>query len=106
MSDATNIRLLHIVGDSSFGGAAKIILRLAETMRSEGWHVDLLTTNAVFRQTAEENGIGTVDIDVIRREIRPLWDLSHSTSAVLAPNAFFIPLWSAWPRIGATGSFP
>src|SRR5690242_7972863 len=75
MSDATNIRLLHIVGDSSFGGAAKIILRLAETMRSEGWHVDLLTTNAVFRQTAEENGIGTVDIDVIRREIRPLWDL-------------------------------
>jgi len=75
MSVKNNIRLLHIVGDSSFGGAAKIILRLAETMRSEGWQVDLLTTNAVFQQAAEENGIGTVDLDVIRREIRPLWDL-------------------------------
>ena len=75
MSEVNNIRLLHIVGDSSFGGAAKIILRMAETMRSEGWQVDLLTTNAVFQQAAEENGIGTVDIDVIRREIRPFWDL-------------------------------
>ncbi len=75
MNEMNNIRLLHIVGDSSFGGAAKIILRLAETMRSEGWQVDLLTTNTVFQQAAEENGIGTVDLDVIRREIRPLWDL-------------------------------
>jgi glycosyltransferase involved in cell wall biosynthesis/ribosomal protein S18 acetylase RimI-like enzyme len=75
MSEMNNIRLLHIVGDSSFGGAAKIILRLAEKMRSEGWQVDLLTTNTVFQQAAEERGIGTVDLDVIRREIRPMWDL-------------------------------
>ena len=75
MKEMNQVRLLHIVGDSSFGGAAKIILQLAGTMRSEGWRVDLLTTNAVFRQAAEEHGIGTVDLDVIRREIRPLWDL-------------------------------
>src|SRR5438552_871081 len=75
MKEMNQIRLLHIVGDSSFGGAAKIILRLAETMRSEGWHVDVLTTNAAFRQAADEHGIGTVDLDVIRRDIRPLWDL-------------------------------
>ena len=68
-------RLLHIVGDSSFGGAAKIILRLAQTMKAEGWQVDLLTTNPVFREAAAQLDIGVVSLDVIRREIRPWWDL-------------------------------
>ena len=68
-------RLLHIVGDSSFGGAAKIILRLAQTMRAEGWHVDVLTTNSVFHDAAAQHDVGVVSLDVIRREIRPWWDL-------------------------------
>jgi glycosyltransferase involved in cell wall biosynthesis len=68
-------RLLHIVGDSSFGGAAKIILRLAQTMKAEGWQVDLLTTNSVFQEAAAQHDIGVVSLDVIRREIRPWWDL-------------------------------
>ena len=68
-------RLLHIVGDSSFGGAAKIILRLAQTMRAEGWQVDVLTTNSVFQEAATQHDLGVVNLDVIRREIRPWWDL-------------------------------
>jgi glycosyltransferase involved in cell wall biosynthesis len=68
-------RLLHIVGDSSFGGAAKIILRLAQTMRAEGWQVDLLTTNSVFQEAAAQHDVGVVSLDVIRRDIRPWWDL-------------------------------
>jgi len=38
------LRLLHIVGESRFGGAAAIILGLCGVARSEGWLVDVLTT--------------------------------------------------------------
>lgn len=67
-------RVLHIVGDSRFGGAASIILGLAQVAQSEGWQVDILTTDPVFGRVAEELGFGVVARDVIRREIRPLWD--------------------------------
>jgi len=68
-------KLLHIVGDSSFGGAAKIILRLAQTMKVEGWQVDILTTNSVFQEASRQHDIGVVSLDAIRREVRPWWDL-------------------------------
>ena len=68
-------KLLHIVGGSSFGGAAKIILRLAQTVKAEGWQVDILTTNSVFQEAARQHDIGVVSLDAIRREIRPWWDL-------------------------------
>jgi len=69
------VRLLHIVGGSSFGGAAKIILRLAQKMRADGWRVDILTTDPVFGAAATRQGLGVMALDVIRREIRPWWDL-------------------------------
>ena len=69
------VKLLHIVGGSGFGGAAKLILRLAQRMQSDGWHVDILTTDPLFQEAAERQGIGVIAIDVIRREIRPWWDL-------------------------------
>ena len=69
------MKLLHIVGNSSFGGAAKIILRLAEMAKAEGWEVDILTTDPVFQEAAIREGIGSIGLDVIRREIRPVWDL-------------------------------
>jgi glycosyltransferase involved in cell wall biosynthesis len=70
-----HVRVLHIVGNSSFGGAAKIILRLAQMAKAEGWHVDILTTDPAFQQAAIREGIGSIGLDVIHREIRPLWDL-------------------------------
>jgi glycosyltransferase involved in cell wall biosynthesis len=70
-----HVKLLHIVGNSNFGGAAKIILRLAGMAKAEGWQVDILTTDPVFQQAANREGIGSIGLDVIRREIRPVWDL-------------------------------
>ena len=73
--DTSPVRLLHIVGESRFGGAARIILRLGQIAQAEGWQVDILTTDPVFQQAVKQHGLGLVNLDVIRREIRPVWDL-------------------------------
>jgi glycosyltransferase involved in cell wall biosynthesis len=70
------VRLLHITGDSRFGGAGRIILRLGQVAQAEGWQVDVLTTDPVFQRVIVQNGLGLVNLDVIRREIRPIWDLA------------------------------
>lgn len=70
------VRLLHVVGDSCFGGAARIILRLGQAAKEEGWQVDILTTDPVFQEAVKQHGLGLVNLDVIRREIRPAWDLA------------------------------
>jgi glycosyltransferase involved in cell wall biosynthesis len=69
------VRLLHVIGDSRFGGAGRIILRLGQVARAEGWQVDILTTDPVFQRAVKEHGLGLVGLDVVRREIHPLWDL-------------------------------
>ena len=74
-NDTRSVRLLHIVGESRFGGAARIILRLGQIAQAEGWQVDILTTDPVFQQAVKQHGLGLVNLDVIRREIRPVWDL-------------------------------
>ena len=74
-TEATPMRLLHVVGGSRFGGVASIILGLGKVARAEGWQVDVLTTDPVFQQAVRQHGLGLVNLDVIRREIRPLWDL-------------------------------
>ena len=71
----SQMRLLHIVGDSRFGGAANIILGLSHVAQAEGWQVDVLTTDPVFQHAVRQHGLGLVNLDVIRREIRPVWDL-------------------------------
>jgi hypothetical protein len=48
------VRILHVVGNSRFGGAAPIILGLADVARAEGWQVDILTTDPVFQEAARE----------------------------------------------------
>jgi glycosyltransferase involved in cell wall biosynthesis len=72
---SSRLRVLHIVGESRFGGAAKIILGLGHVARKEGWQADILTTDPVFQQAVTQHGLGLVNLDVIRREIRPFWDL-------------------------------
>jgi glycosyltransferase involved in cell wall biosynthesis len=69
------VKLLHITGGSRFGGAGRIILRLGEVAQAQGWQVDVLTTDPIFQQAIRRHGLGLVNRDVIRREIRPLWDL-------------------------------
>jgi glycosyltransferase involved in cell wall biosynthesis len=73
--ETSPLRLLHVVGESRFGGAGKIILRLGKVAQAEGWQVDVLATDPIFQQAIRQHGLGLVDLDVIRREIRPVWDL-------------------------------
>jgi glycosyltransferase involved in cell wall biosynthesis/ribosomal protein S18 acetylase RimI-like enzyme len=69
------IRVLHVVGDSRFGGIAGIILGLGRIARAEGWQVDVLATDPAVQNAVRQAGLGVVALDVIRREIRPVWDL-------------------------------
>jgi glycosyltransferase involved in cell wall biosynthesis len=68
-------KILHIVGDSRFGGAAKIILGLGRIAQEEGWQADVLTTDPVFQESVRAQELRPVGLDVLRREIRPTWDL-------------------------------
>lgn len=68
-------RILHVVGNSEFGGGGIVILDLVAAARTAGYDVSVLTTDPVFQGKLREAGVPYVDIDVIRRPIRPLWDL-------------------------------
>jgi glycosyltransferase involved in cell wall biosynthesis len=68
------VRVLHLVGDSRYGGGAQIILPLALRAQGESWHVDVMATDRVLQQAIRNAGVGVVDLDVIRRKIRFLWD--------------------------------
>src|SRR6516164_6301329 len=68
------IRVLHMVGDSRFGGIAQIIAGLGRMSHAQGWTVDVLTTDPTVQEFVRQAGLGVLSLDVIRRPIRP-WDL-------------------------------
>lgn len=70
------MRILHVVGDSGFGGGARVILSLATAATAAGHDVEVLTTDSAFAAAAREAGLAVWDIDVIRRPIRPAFDLA------------------------------
>ncbi len=69
------VRMLHIVGDSKFGGGSVIIQSLAEDAHARGWQVDVLTTDPEFIAKLHAAGLGVVELDVIHRDISLGWDL-------------------------------
>ncbi|MBL8177151.1 MAG: glycosyltransferase family 4 protein [Bryobacterales bacterium] len=70
-----NIRILHIVGDSKFGGASFGIIRLARHWKSLNWDVQILSTDGELQRLANSEGVGVLPLDVIWRETRPIKDL-------------------------------
>lgn len=71
----TSPRLLQIKGSSPFGGDCVLMLELARAARQRGYDVDVLAVDPHFQKMIRNEGLGLVDLDVIRREIRPVWDL-------------------------------
>lgn len=69
------MRMIHVTGDSKWGGGAGIIFALAETAMEMGWGVDFLTTDPVCQAQGRARGLRIVDLDAIRRQINPLRDL-------------------------------
>lgn len=68
-------RVLHIVGDSKYGGGSYVILRLAQMARAVGWEPWVLTTDPLFQQVLAENALPYTNCALIAREIHPYKDL-------------------------------
>lgn len=68
------MRILHIVGDSPFGGGSVVILELAKLGKRLGWDVDVLTTDPTFQSVLTQHNIGYVSLDVIPQKIHPIKD--------------------------------
>lgn len=71
----TRPKLLLIKGSAPFGGDCVLMLELGRAAQEKGFDVDVLATDPHFQNMIRGQGLGLVDLDVIRREIRPLWDL-------------------------------
>ena len=76
MQELSNRRILHIAGGSAYGGGSKVILDLATGSLNAGARVEVLTTNPKMTAEALALGVGVVDLDVIRRPIHPVHDVS------------------------------
>ena len=71
----TRPKLLLIKGSAPFGGDCVLMLELGRAAQEQGYDVDILAIDPHFQEMIRSQGVGLVDLDVIRREIRPLWDL-------------------------------
>lgn len=67
--------ILHIVGDSKYGGGAVLIERLAVEAKNAGYAVGVLTTDTVFQNRLKTLGVEVVGLQCIWRNTRPLRDL-------------------------------
>ncbi|MBE7542295.1 MAG: glycosyltransferase family 4 protein [Bryobacteraceae bacterium] len=67
--------ILHIVGDSRFGGGTLVIAQLGRAAAALGWQPYVLTTDAEAQAYYHERGISVVAKDVVRRSIHPLRDV-------------------------------
>jgi len=71
----TRPKLLLIKGSAPFGGDCVLMLELGRAAQEQGFDVDILATDPHFQEMIRSQGLGLIDLDVIRREIRPLWDV-------------------------------
>jgi glycosyltransferase involved in cell wall biosynthesis len=69
------LKALYVAGDSRFGGGVQRTASLVRMVRQLGWRADALVTNSKVQNALRQSGAGIVDLDAIRREIRPMRDL-------------------------------
>jgi len=69
------MRILHVVGDSGFGGASRGIVALVTQWTENQWEADLLATDATFQEFAREAGVKVIPLDCIWRRVSPIKDL-------------------------------
>jgi UDP-N-acetylglucosamine:LPS N-acetylglucosamine transferase len=69
------MRILHVVGESKFGGGSVMIHALAGKAQAQGWTVHVLTTDDTFADMLKESGVGVVRLEAVWREIRPWRDV-------------------------------
>ena len=69
------IKILHVVGDSKFGGASFGIIRLARHWKSKNWPVQILSTDPDLQRLAQAENVDVLPLDVIWRATHPLKDL-------------------------------
>lgn len=67
--------VLHVVGDSEYGGGSKIIESLIISALDKGWDVSVLTTDSFFIRRVDILGAKVVNVDCIWRPIKPIKDL-------------------------------
>lgn len=69
--------ILHVVGDSAFGGAALGIIRLAsrDQIRARGWKVAVLATDPGFVTALNDAGITVVHLAAVWRGLNVFKDL-------------------------------
>lgn len=70
-----SVRVLHIVGDSKFGGGSVIISQIVIAQKLKGYDVGVLTTDSEFISHLQEHGIKTYEVDCIWRSYNILKDL-------------------------------
>ena len=69
------MKVLHVAGETEFGGGGEIILRLAEVGKSLGCKVDVLITDPIGMEFFSKKNIKVIPLNVICRGIRPIKDL-------------------------------
>lgn len=69
------MRILHILGDSAFGGGSQIVIQLCEAARQHGHEPAVLTTDPTFIKHLHSRGVRAIPLSCICRAIHPWRDL-------------------------------
>lgn len=71
----SGLRICHVVGDSAFGGGALVVLDVATAAARAGASVAVMTTNTELAAQVALRNLEVIELDCIRRSIRPISDL-------------------------------
>lgn len=71
----TNKKILHVVGDSKFGGGSVVIAQLVIDQSSSGFAVSVLTTDSEFSSYLTAHNIEVVNLDCIWRSYNLFSDI-------------------------------